>query len=253
MTARVAALYRHPVKGFTPEPVASAELVAGGFFPDDRLYAVENGPSGFDPAAPKFISKSRFTVLAQIPGLARLHTRYDEGRFSASAPDGRTITADLRDEAGRAALSDWLTEMLDPDDLRGPLKVVSAPGWRFTDHPEGHVSLMNLASVEALGRRMDHPLDPRRFRSNIEVEGLEPWAEMDWAPGRRIALGSAEVEVFKLIVRCAATHADPRTGERDADVLDALRTHEGHIYCGLYVRVTKGGAVRPGDPVEIIP
>jgi uncharacterized protein YcbX len=52
MQARIASLYRHPVKGFTPERLARAELVAGQCFPCDRLYAVEDGPSGFDPAAP---------------------------------------------------------------------------------------------------------------------------------------------------------------------------------------------------------
>ena len=58
MTGHIAALYRHPVKGFTPERLSHAELTAGGPFPCDRLYAVENGPSGFDPAAPVVFSLS---------------------------------------------------------------------------------------------------------------------------------------------------------------------------------------------------
>jgi uncharacterized protein YcbX len=49
MQARITSLYRHPVKGFTPERLERAELVAGRCFPCDRLYAVEDGPSGFDP------------------------------------------------------------------------------------------------------------------------------------------------------------------------------------------------------------
>ena len=64
MTGHIAALYRHPVKGFTPERLSHAELTAGGPFPCDRLYAVENGPSGFDPCAPGLIPKQKFTVLA---------------------------------------------------------------------------------------------------------------------------------------------------------------------------------------------
>ena len=49
MTATIAALFRHPIKGFTPEKVKLAQLVAGEAFPGDRLYALEDGPSGFDP------------------------------------------------------------------------------------------------------------------------------------------------------------------------------------------------------------
>ena len=51
--AGVVALYRYPVKGFSPEPLARAEIPAGGTMPFDRAFAIENGPSGFDPAAPQ--------------------------------------------------------------------------------------------------------------------------------------------------------------------------------------------------------
>src|SRR4051812_3976960 len=78
MQARIVSLYRHPVKGFTPERLAGAELIAGQCFPCDRLYAVEDGPSGFDPAAPDHVSKMKFTVLAKIPAVAKALTAYDE-------------------------------------------------------------------------------------------------------------------------------------------------------------------------------
>ena len=78
MTGHIAALYRHPVKGFTPERLDQAQLTVGGPFPCDRLYAVENGPSGFDPAAPAYIPKQKFTVLMSIAEVAKARTRYDE-------------------------------------------------------------------------------------------------------------------------------------------------------------------------------
>ena len=31
--------------------------------PADRLYAIENGPTGFDPAAPAYFPKTRFLML----------------------------------------------------------------------------------------------------------------------------------------------------------------------------------------------
>jgi len=47
----IQAIYRYPIKGLTPEPLAAA-LRPGQTVPGDRIYAIENGPSGFDPAAP---------------------------------------------------------------------------------------------------------------------------------------------------------------------------------------------------------
>ena len=48
-TAQIAGLYRYPVKGLSPEPLSSVLLEIGQTFPADRRYAIENGPSGFDP------------------------------------------------------------------------------------------------------------------------------------------------------------------------------------------------------------
>jgi len=38
--------------GLTPEPLQRVASEAGQTLPADRRYAIENGPSGFDPAAP---------------------------------------------------------------------------------------------------------------------------------------------------------------------------------------------------------
>ena len=96
MTGRVAALARHPVKGFTPEPLDSVTLTEDAHFTGDRMFAVEDGPSGFDPADPQHISKMRFTVLARLPEVAAVRTRYDDdtGELIAWHPDFGEITAD---------------------------------------------------------------------------------------------------------------------------------------------------------------
>jgi len=252
MLGTVQALYRHPVKGFTPEALAGTELKAHDDFPDDRLYAVENGPSGFDPDRPAFVSKTRFTVLAQIPEVALIRTRYDDGVLTAEA-DGRGGTAcDLRTAAGRTAFGAWLETAVPPVHVRGPFKVVHAPGHRFMDHPKGAVSLINLSSAAALGAKIGKRLDPLRFRANVYIAGWPAWVETALTPGSRLRLGGAEIEVFKPIKRCVATHVDPQTGRRDIDVVDALRTFEGHVDCGVYVHVIEGGPVSIGDPVEVL-
>ena len=76
----------------------------------------------------------------------------------------------------------------------------------------------------------------------------DAWAENAWA-GWPLRLGRAQAEVFKPIVRCAATHVDPTTAERDLDVVKALFDNYGHLFCGVYVQVTVGGAVSLGDAV----
>jgi uncharacterized protein YcbX len=248
MTGTVQSLWRHPVKGFTPERLGEAQLTAGACFPCDRLYAVEDGPSGFDAAAPRHISKQHFTVLAKIAAIARIRTRYDEatGALTAEVDGAPPITAILADEAGRAAFAVWLTGVLG-DQAVGPLKVLPAPGaHRFMDDVQGFVSVVNLASVRDLEDRIGRPVDPRRFRANLYVEGWPAWAE-NAAAGLSLRLGDARGRVVKPIVRCMATHVDPQTGERDLDLVRALFEAYGHTHCGVYATVTQDGRVGAGD------
>jgi hypothetical protein len=251
MSGLVAAIFRHPVKGFTPEPLSHADLAPGEGFPHDRLWAVENGPSGYDPAAPAFTPKQKFTVLAAIPQVAAARTRYDEasGLFTAQAPGAPDFAGRLDEPKGRDAFAGWLTGVLPPDDQRGPLKVVEAKGaFRFTDHPLGQVSVINLASVRDLGQKLGVELDPLRFRANLYVEGWPAWAENDWT-GRELMLGWARAKVFKPIVRCAATEVDPTSAVRDLEVVKALFDNYGHMHCGIYLQVTSAGRVGVGDAV----
>ncbi|PIC01215.1 MOSC domain-containing protein [Caulobacter sp. X] len=252
MDAKIASLYRHPVKGFTPERLSAVTLEAGACFPCDRLYAVEDGPSGFDPAAPDHISKMKFTVLAKIPAVARVRTAYDEASsvLSAKAHGHPDFAGDLRAPAGRAGFEAWLAAFLG-EKASGPLKVIEGPGaHRFMDSKSGFVSIVNLASVRDLGQRIGRALDPLRFRANLYVEGWPAWVENDWT-GRTLSIGGATAQVLKPIVRCAATHVDPGAGERDADLVKALFDLYGHMFCGIYLSVTVGGAVAEGDGVAV--
>jgi len=251
MRGRIASIHRYPVKGFTPERVDSAVLTPGRPFPCDRLYAVENGPSGFDPDNPAFVSKQKFTVLAAIPDVARARTAYDEasGVLTAKAPGLPDFAASLADAAGREAFAAWLGDLI-ADDVRGPLRVLEGPGaHRFTDHPQGQVSIINLASLRELETRVGRPVDPLRFRANLYVEGWPAWAEAGW-DGRDLTLGAVRARVFKSIVRCAATHVNPTTAERDLEVVRALHENFGHMNLGIYVHVIDGGRVQTGDDCE---
>ncbi len=251
MSGHVAAIFRHPVKGFTPEPLNAVELAPGEGFPHDRAWAVENGPSGFDPDAPVFTPKQKFTVLAAIPKVAAVRTRLDDatGMMMADAPGAAPFTGRLDEVEARDRFAAWLTSVLDPDDLRGPLKVMEARGgFRFTDHPLGQVSIINMASVRDLSARMGVEVDPLRFRGNVYVEGWPAWVENEWT-GRDLMLGWAKAKVFKPIVRCAAIDVDPATATRDLEVVKALFDNYGHMFCGIYIHMTSTGRVALGDAV----
>lgn len=248
--AHIAGLYRHPVKGLTPEPLTEAMLDADAAFPGDRLHAVEIGPSGFDADGPAHISKMRFAVLARVPGLARVVSRWNAltGDLHVSAPSLSPLTVRLGQPDGDRALEAWLTQALG-EEATAPLRVLDGRGHRFMDDPEGAVSVLNLASVRELAERVGRPLDPLRFRANVHVEGWAPWIENEAAP-RGLRLGNSTLRAIKPIRRCVAVDVDPATGERDVDLVSDLMRLYGHAFCGLYLSVETGGRLALGDPVD---
>ncbi len=255
MRLHVDSLYRYPVKGLSPERVRRAGLVKGDYFPADRLYALENGPSGFDAAAPQHQSKIKFLMLMRNEALARLRTRYLDATGELVIEEGgrEAVRGNLATPAGRVAVEAFFRRYL-PGELRGPPKVLAAPdGHRFTDSRSGYVSLINLASVAALEGVVGAPVDPLRFRGNLHVEGLEPWAEFDLVGQVLQGPGGVRLKVTKRIERCAATNVDPGTGLRDMTIPKALMQAYGHFDCGVYAQVVGGGAVAEGDHLAVEP
>jgi uncharacterized protein YcbX len=257
MTGRIAALWRHPIKGFTPEALDDVRLQTGRFFPGDRVFAVEDGPSGFDPAAPQHISKMKFAALVKMPELARARTLYDEdtGELVVTAEGFPPFHGRLTSEAGREAFASWLAEFLEeaaPEESYGPFKVLQAPdGHGFVNSRNGLVSVLNLDSVRDLEQATGQPIDPLRFRANVWVEGWGAWREYGLGAGPPLGLGGARLKLRDDIVRCLATHVDPRSGMRDMDVTGALQARNGHIFCGVYAEVTEGGRIAIGDEAHL--
>lgn len=251
---RIASLYRYPVKGLSPERLISAQLESGGYFPGDRLFAIENGPSGFDPADPVHQPKIRYLMLMRQEILATLKTRFDDdsGDLVIGRDGFEVLRASTRTAEGRENLSAFFEDFM-PDALRGKPQLLEAPdGYRFTDSRSGFVSIINLASVADLERRIGAAIDPLRFRGNIMVEGIEPWQELDLA-GRELETATGlRLEVIKRIERCAATNVDPATGARDLQVPKALMTAFGHVDCGIYCRIIAGGRLLEGERLEVV-
>ena len=250
--ARLEKIYRYPVKGLSAEPMARASLSAGQTIAGDRQYAIENGPIGFDPAAPAYFPKQRFLMLMRNERLARLDARFDDATHTLALRDGGdTVRGDLGTPEGRRHIEAFFAAIC-ADELRGPPKVLSAPGHSFSDVARKVVSIINLASVAVVEQLVGAPVDPLRFRANLYVAGWPAWGEFDLL-GKTLALGAdVRVRVVKRIVRCAATNVEPGTGLRDLDIPHSLFRACGHSDCGIYAEVVAGGTIAPGDAVAVV-
>jgi uncharacterized protein YcbX len=252
-SAHIASLYRYPVKGLSPEPLPRVALTPGQTLPADRRYAIENGPTGFDPAEPKWLPKTHYLMLMRNERLAALHTHFDDASHVLTIRHDGAIVAqgDLERAEGRTAIerffaSDFATE------LKGPPKIISGGGFSFSDVARKVVSIINLSSVAAIEDIVGQPVHPLRFRANLYVRGWPAWHELDLLD-QTLAVGAARLKVVKRIVRCAATDVDPETAARDLNIPHTLMRRFGHADCGVYAEVIAGGSIAAGDTITVSP
>ena len=247
--ARITGIYRYPVKGLTPEQLSRAELKPGHTLLADRRYAIENGPSGFDPAEPKWLPKPHFLMLMRDEWLAGLRTRFDDSSNVLSINHNGQIVAqgNLATPEGRGTIENFFATDF-AGQIKGPPKVLTSPGHSFSDVAHKVVSIINLASLRAIENMVGQAVHPLRFRANIYVEGWPAWHEFDLLD-RTLAIGDVRLKVVKRIVRCAAVNVDPDTAERDLAIPQALQRRLGHGDCWIYAEVTTGGSIAVGDAI----
>ncbi|HEX7789949.1 MAG TPA: MOSC domain-containing protein [Afipia sp.] len=246
----VQGIYRYPVKGLSPEELASVPLSEGQTLPADRRYAIENGPSGFDPADPKYFPKNRFLMLMRNERLAGLQTRYDDASnvLTIGYNGSEAVRGDLETPDGRTAIETFFTENFSPE-LKGPPRILSAQGHSFSDVAAKVVSIINLASLAAIESVIGQPVHPLRFRGNLYVSGWPAWQEFDLM-NATLGIGETRLRVVKRIVRCAAVNVDPVTAERDMNIPHSLMQTFDHADCGVYAEVIAGGTIATGDAIE---
>ena len=104
------------------------------------------------------------------------------------------------------------------------------------------VHVVNLASVREMERGLGRPIDPLRFRANLYLEGLTPWAEFGWLD-KELRIGEARLSVFARTSRCEATNVDPATGARDMAIPAHLMRTWGHQDFGIYAKISSGGEI----------
>lgn len=263
---QVTALYRYPIKGFTPEPRESLRVQPDGRVAGDRtltfrfanaLEAEIDERSGLP-----FWPKRGGLALVGFPSLARLQVQLS-GEMLRITDAERVVVEAALDEGGRELLCERVTQWLR---AHGESRRLDRPGRlplrligdveisRFQDRAQGFVSLHGQASTAALDAELPGGGDPRRFRSNIVVSGTRAWEELDWRG--RVRIGAVECEAVRPIGRCLATHANPDTGERDAQVLPTLVERFGQsepLMGVLLLPVDGGGEIHLGDEVTLSP
>jgi uncharacterized protein YcbX len=257
---KVAWLYVAPVKGLSVEAREHIELGRSGV-EEDRLFCLINEDghmlngkrlapvttigAHFDPATDRL--ELRMPGGASVTGTARAGESIAVTMYGGHVASGHVVEGPWD-----AALSEQLAR---------PIRLV-----RFDGPGSGHdragaragATLLSLASLERLADEagVDGPVDPRRFRMLIGVDGATAHEEDGWI-GKRVRVGEAVIVPGGNVGRCKVTTMDPDTGITDLDTLDVLARYRGDVQSserlafGVWARIERAGRVALGDEIAL--
>ena len=257
---KVAWLYVAPVKGLAIESRDHVELGLSGV-EDDRCFCLV-GEDG------NMLNGKRLAPVTTIgahfdPAQGRLELRMASGaRVSGTVREGEGIVVTMyggHEASGHVVEGPWAAALT--EQLARPIRLV-----HFDSPGNGHdrvsksadATLLSLASLERLADEagIEGPVDPRRFRMLIGIDGATPHEEDGWI-GKQVHVGDAVVVPGGNVGRCRVTTMDPDTGTVDLDTLDVLARYRAEVVSserlsfGIWARVERAGRVALGDEIAV--
>ncbi|HSE18871.1 MAG TPA: MOSC domain-containing protein [Pyrinomonadaceae bacterium] len=231
-------LTRYPVKSMAGLATDSAFLGWHGL-QGDRRFAFRriNDNSGFP-----WLTASRLPELLLYRPLGLDESAEEPLPTHVRTPEGLDLAI------GSTELQNNVAEK-----LGSPVELMKLKHGIFDD---ASVSVINLATISAIGRKAGTDLDPRRFRANIVIasDSAEPFIEDSWVGGR-LLFGNNEagpmIHVTMRDLRCVMINLDPNTAKQDPRVMKAAVLLNDNN-AGAYATVARAGQLSVGQPVSLI-
>lgn len=254
---RVAWLSMTPVKSMRLQTVDAIELEASGVRGDRRFFVVDE--------------EGALVNAKRLPALLTVHAAFDDARLTLRFTNGSTVEGAVRDSGetvvtsfygrpvtGRIVDGPWGAALSELAGKPVRLARTERDGDGYDRGRSAGASLVSAASLDALraAAGAEAPVDGRRFRMTVGIDGAAPHAEDGWI-GSHVRLGEAVVAVREKVGRCSVTTRDPDTGIRDLDTLAAIAEYRSHIPTaeplpfGVWSEVVAPGRVAVGDDVSV--
>ncbi len=200
--ARLAGIRIYPIKSLDPLAVAAIRVVGGAGLAGDREFALVD-------ARGDFANAKRLGAP-----LLRIRARYgpQAGSVRFSADGGREAAFQL--PGGAQAIAAWFTER-----LGRPVVLRRNPRRGFPDDEAASgPTIVGRATLETVAEWFCLEAEEvrRRFRANLELDGLAPFEEdrLFGAAGRpaRFRIGAVELQGVNPCARCSVPSRDSLSG-----------------------------------------
>ena len=250
---RVSTLSTTPVKGLAEHHPDHVEVAADGIVGNRAFFLID--------------ARGRLVSIADRGELARYRAEWDADTdmLRIHGPDG-FLAEDVVSRGAAVDVDFYQLRVVRGHVVAGfgevfsdvlglPVRLLAGETGAYDVHG---LSVLGTASIGAIGER-NHadPVDPRRWRMNVEITTDVPHVEDSWR-GRHVRLGDVVVEMGGPVRRCAATTRNPDSGVVDLQTLRMIRAYRGRqetvedgfgFYFGVYAIPVTAGRIGVGDEV----
>ncbi|MHA6481879.1 MOSC domain-containing protein [Paenibacillus sp. strain BS8-2] len=231
---KIIAINRYPVKSMAGESLEACDIVSYGVRGDRYAAFYDESRTGW----------SRFVTARDIPRMLSYKAVFqaEHGSVQVTAEDGRifgwdeALLEDVQRLTDKRKLSLSRLQESHPEE-EGLLSVDAAS-----------ILLVSDRSLKALESACSMDLDQRRFRGNFLIAVSEDAPEEEMWIGKRLRLGTAELQVDGFCDRCSMITYDPTHLERTPAVLKQVNEKFG-LNFGVYASVVKQGRAAVGDKI----
>ncbi len=262
---QLSGLFVYPIKACGGLALDTADVVERGLAYDRRYMLLDR--------------MGTFVTQREAHRLCFVATAFDGDKLVVSAPGKSDLTLQKQlplsleleldrhvyqvwDHFGKAlrhpAGSRWFSEFLNdevslvymPDSEHRSVNPNRARSGDIVSFADGYpLLLISEASLADLNRRLEAPVEMRRFRPNLVISGCEPYAEDGFA---ELSIGGLAFRGVKRCERCVVTTIDPTTGAQGKEPLRTLshyRLEDSKVWFGMNLIHDSSGTLRVGDTV----
>lgn len=234
LVGEISEIIRYPVKSFAGEGLETCNINTYGLYGDRFCAFYDKTKEGWES----------FFTARDIPNMLSYKANLVEEGVCITSPDGRTFSWD----------EDLLEEIQRLSNRKMSMMSYQAPNPENPDLMSVDMSSVLIISDSALQKLealWAKKLDKRRFRANLIVSlDDDTFNESNWI-GKRLSVGSAELQVDSCCERCSIIAIDPDTLERDTSLLKKVY-EEMNLNFGVYASVKRTGHIQVGDKVYLV-
>ncbi|WP_415308000.1 MOSC domain-containing protein [Candidatus Pelagibacter sp. Uisw_099_02] len=262
MSATISSINYCPVKSVSFQTINKCEIKKDIGIIGDRIFAFAKNLDSHKVQLFEKIPEERkgkwnkVLTLKNSPVLNKYNFFYKKNRLTLTFKDKEILTIDINELSERQLLSNKIIEL--ENSLKEPIVLMKNEEFPFFDTSISNkvdfinsVSLINIQSVSDFQKKTNEKVEISRFRGNICIDGIKPWAEREWI-GKTIKINDISFKVEKNIPRCVAINLKPTTDDNSLNLLQSLKKNYNHFEMGIYLTALDDGEINLGDKIKII-